>query len=717
MRFYNSLLIFFLFFIFQQRLAAAEIKTIVVTPESFNNYQNIAKDAYIFCDTNNSYNFHQIRTRENLFERIKSNNMNIGFTNKTYWVKFRINYIAEQQEDYYLEVARPITNEVKLYHPNKHGNYQLKESGDGIIFKNRDIPHRKSVFQITLYPNVINTFYLKLSSDGEVINLPIKLWKQEAFRDSDYKDQFFQGIYYGILFFVFIIYFFFYIALKEKSFIFYVLYVLCIALLQFSLDGLSFNFLFPNNIWWANKILLISACGSLIFVTLYARRFLSIPVRLPKYDKLILSFTAIGLLSFFFTVISEITYQLVFPIINAGSLLATLVIFISIFILKYKKFHVCPYFITAFTLLISGAIIFILNNLSLIPNSFLTENGLKLGSGLEVVFLSLSMANKFREIQQEKEKAQQLAFEKLQELNQVTQNINIELEKQVKQRTEEINKQKELIEEKNKDITDSIRYARRIQQAILPNELSINQYLPDSFIFFMPRDIVSGDFYWYKYLRSNVYDKENGEILKPLLVYAVADCTGHGVPGAFMSFIGVNILNASSKEPSVNSPGEALDYLNTNLTSILNSKDQYDINDGMDIAMIAVDLETGFTQFAGANNPVLIFRKTDTGYTMEEIKGDKQPIGANKLMHHSNFTNHTFNLNKGDTVYIFSDGYADQFGGAEGKKYKQKRFKEFLLSIQNENMKIQKQKLYDEFIAWKGNLDQVDDICIIGIRY
>lgn len=717
MRFNLKIRLLVLFIFFWQHISAAEIRTIIVSPESFKEYLHLAKDAYIYCDTNNQYNFHQIRTYENLFTRINTNNLNIGFTNKTYWVKFRINYIAEQSEEYYLEVARPITNEVKLYHPDKYGRYELKQSGDGIEFDKRDVPHRKSVFKITLYPNVVNTYYLKLSSDGEVINLPIKLWKQEALRDTDYKDQFFQGIYYGVLFFVFIIYFFFFLALKEESFKFYVLYVLSIALLQFSLDGLSFNFIFPNNIWWANKILLISACCSLIFVTLYARRFLSIPERLPKYDKLLLTFTGIGIISLIFTVISEKTYQITFPIINAGSLLATIAIFISIIILKNKKYKVCPFFFTAFTLLITGAIIFILNNLSLVPNSFLTENGLKLGSGLEVIFLSLSMANKFKEIQQEKEKAQQLAYEKLEELNRVTQNINIELEKQVQLRTEEINKQKILIEQKNKDITDSIRYARRIQQAVLPNEATINQFLPESFICFMPRDIVSGDFYWYKYLKSTVYDTEKGEILKPLLVFSVADCTGHGVPGAFMSFIGINILNASAKEPSVNSPGEALDYLNDKLNELLNSKNIENINDGMDIAMIALDLESGDAQFAGANNPVLIFRKNNNEYTLEEIKGDKQPIGANKLMEHHKFTNHTFNLKKGDTIYIFTDGYADQFGGPDGKKYKYKRFKEFLLSIQNESMEIQKNKLYEEFINWKGDLEQVDDICIIGVRF
>jgi serine phosphatase RsbU (regulator of sigma subunit) len=717
--FSNIILITLLLLVFK-KANAAEIKTIVISNESIKSFQHLAKDAYIYCDTSNKLNFHQIRTRDNLFERIPSNNLNLGFTNKTYWVKFKIRYIADQSENYYLEIARPITSQVILYHPNKFGAYEKKLSGDDFEFNKRDVPHRKSIFLITLYPNVENTFYVKLKSDGEVINLPIKLWKQEAFRDSDYLDQFFHGIYFGILGFVFIIYFFFYVALKEKSFIFYVLYVLNMALLQFSLEGFTFQFLFPYNSYLTNITLLLSACGSQIFVMLYAKSFLNIKERLPKFNSIFILFIILGITSAIMTVASTFTYELTFPLINTTSLLSTILILVSIIVLKIKRKYVCPFFITAFILLMLGATIFILSNLSLVPNSFLTENGLKLGSGLEVIFLSLSMAKKFRQIQIEKEKAQQLAYEKLQEVNRITQNINIELEKQVKQRTEEIYKQKILIEEKNKEITDSIRYAKRIQEAILPDINEFNHLFKESFIYFKPKDIVSGDFYWFKSLRSLVPTNNNEKVLKPLVVFAVADCTGHGVPGAFMSIIGTDILNESAKKAEINSPAEALDFLHFKLTTILNNKknEEFAINDGMDIAMIAIDMETGLTQFAGANNPVWIFRKTDQmHFEFEEIKGDKQPIGAVRLIKHKPFTNHSFNLKHGDSLYIFSDGYADQFGGPEGKKFKYKKLKELLLSIQHEDMQTQKEILHKEFLAWKGDLDQVDDICIIGIRY
>lgn len=244
--------------------------------------------------------------------------------------------------------------------------------------------------------------------------------------------------------------------------------------------------------------------------------------------------------------------------------------------------------------------------------------------------------------------------------------------------------------------------------------------IEDSFIFYKPKDIVSGDFYWFAALRSLIKVNNEEKVLKPIVVFAAVDCTGHGVPGAFMSIIGSNILKASTNEESVNSPAEALDYLHKKVSEALstNNNDAEHIPDGMDIAMIAIDLETGLTQFAGANNPVWIYRRKENAlFEFEEIKGDKQPIGAVDLIEHKPFTNHTFYLNKGDSLYVFTDGFADQFGGPEGKKYKYKRLKEFLHAKQHLSMYDQKIEIEKEFIAWKGDLDQVDDICIIGIRF
>ncbi|MBL7884596.1 MAG: SpoIIE family protein phosphatase [Bacteroidia bacterium] len=262
-----------------------------------------------------------------------------------------------------------------------------------------------------------------------------------------------------------------------------------------------------------------------------------------------------------------------------------------------------------------------------------------------------------------------------------------------------------IIEEKNKDIKDSITYAQRIQQAILPPSDRIDNILNDYFILYKPKDIVSGDFYWYASLKTTPLD---GKPQEDIVVIAAVDCTGHGVPGALMSIIGTTILNQSISDKEVNSPADALKFLNKQLARNLNS-----INDGMDMAFCAINFHKMEMQFSGANNPLYIVR----GKQFIEVKADKQAIGADHQNSDSKeFTNHTIKLEKGDCVYLFTDGYADQFGGPHGKKYKYKKFQELLLEIQDNSMKEQEFLLNYHHEQWKGDLEQVDDILVIGIK-
>lgn len=270
--------------------------------------------------------------------------------------------------------------------------------------------------------------------------------------------------------------------------------------------------------------------------------------------------------------------------------------------------------------------------------------------------------------------------------------------------------QKEEIEEKNNEILSSIRYAKRIQEAILPTNELLKELFEEQFVYYNPRDIVSGDFYWATRVRITPNGNEASE--QYVHLFALADCTGHGVPGAFMSLIGKNILEQSSKEKTVNSPAEALDYLNSKILSSLNQKgSEGNIRDGMDIVMVAIDIKTRSLQYAGANNPIYIIRNKE----LMTIKADKQAIGS--LPEYTKpFTNHKMQMEKGDCIYLFTDGYADQFGGPDGKKFKYKQLQELLISISHLPMEEQKTILHNRFVEWKGKLEQVDDVCIIGVR-
>jgi serine phosphatase RsbU (regulator of sigma subunit) len=258
----------------------------------------------------------------------------------------------------------------------------------------------------------------------------------------------------------------------------------------------------------------------------------------------------------------------------------------------------------------------------------------------------------------------------------------------------------EIIEEKNKDILDSIKYARRIQEAILPPPHLAKKILPENFILYKPKDIVSGDFYF--------LDKRAEH-----LIVAAVDCTGHGVPGALMSVVGHNGLTRAIKERELTKPSDILDFLNRSVNETLRQTyEESAVKDGMDIALCSFDTKKNIIQFAGAHNPLWRIRNNE----LTEIRADKQPIGAFMGEFQQPFTNHELDMETGDVFYIFTDGYADQFGGERGKKFKSSQLKALLLSIYTKSMAEQKKIVLEVFNAWKGELEQVDDVCIIGLR-
>ncbi len=271
-----------------------------------------------------------------------------------------------------------------------------------------------------------------------------------------------------------------------------------------------------------------------------------------------------------------------------------------------------------------------------------------------------------------------------------------------KQRANQVlEKQKEEIQQKNILITDSIDYAKTIQDAVFPTMQEINNLLPESFILYKPKAIVSGDFYWL----SEVKNK---------LICAVADCTGHGVPGAFMSLLGYNMLEDVVKTSTSIEPGVLLDTLNQQVMQRLSGDDKEEtVKHGMDISLISIDKTTNRLEFAGAHNAIYIVRDRE----LIELKADKMGIGANKKQDRF-FSSQAFNLKESDMIYLFTDGFPDQIGGANRKKFYYPPFKELLVSISQLTMEEQTSKLNDTHIAWMGNkVEQIDDVLIMGIRY
>jgi ligand-binding sensor domain-containing protein/serine phosphatase RsbU (regulator of sigma subunit) len=273
------------------------------------------------------------------------------------------------------------------------------------------------------------------------------------------------------------------------------------------------------------------------------------------------------------------------------------------------------------------------------------------------------------------------------------------LERKVTERTEELRIEKMKVEEAHKDIKDSILYAKKIQSAILPSEEDFRKLLPDSFILFRPKDIVSGDFYWISEHRDHLF-------------FAVGDCTGHGVPGGFMTMLGSGLLNELVNEHGVTEPADILNKLRDKIIVSLKQTGRSGENkDGMDIVLMRLDKEGKQLCYAAANNGFILIRDEK----ITEFAGDKQPVGiyGDEI---KPFTQHKIDLQNGDCIYSFTDGYPDQFGGPKGKKFKYRPLNELLLSVSHLQPYYQKEKLEKNFTEWKGTLEQVDDVCIIGIK-
>jgi len=611
--------------------------------------------------------------------------------------------------EWYLEVGDGLVDiEVFIPKENNSSSFEKINLGYSLPFKDRIIQTDRFIIPLNLPKNQETTIYLRLESN--YFHAPIHIAPITYYLERDHNIDIAEGMYYGFVVVMFFYNFFIFLRLRERGYVYYVAYLVFFGLAMAQLRTHGFEFLW-SDLPELNKYNPVLYSLSGIFAGLFLIDFLDTKKNSRFFHIILYVITVIfalgGLASIIgFKGIATFIIQAIGAVSTLNALAAAIFVY-------YKGYKPAKYIILAWTFYLLGVLLFVLAGASIIPYNSFTSSSILFGSAIEMVLLSVALADKIDFYKKKQAELQTQMYHKSEEHRKFIETQNKRLEERVVERTEELhvvneelsvnldrlNEQNIIIQQKNQDITASITYAKRIQQAMLPSLDEISSVFKNSFVFFKPRDIVSGDFYYFKQINKKV-------------ILGAIDCTGHGVPGAFMSLIGNDLLNEIVESKSVTRASHILDKLDEGIVKVLRQNDTQ-IRDGMDAAFCVYDMEEQTVEYAGAKNPLIYIQNGE----LKRIKGDKHSIGGNLIKNqttHRPFLTHTIPIEDNTSFYLFSDGFQDQFGGDKDRKFTTKRFRETLLEASKLPFSEQENFLENTLKNWIGDNRQIDDILVIG---
>ncbi len=627
------------------------------------------------------------------FKPISGRYVAFPITSGTVWAHFKI--VVHENETFYLRNDLPLINDCRLYKRNG-STWTVSRSGLDIPAESRDVRSATIAFRIMQQPGDTADYFLRLSSYYPMGIAP-EAGPSETFRVLQLNDTVFAGIFFGIMLVMALYNLFLFLTNRDRVYIFYVLYVAGSVLFIALASG--YIIVFPEffrKIYTLNAVLLPAFFG--YFGLLFTMRFLHTKKNTPRLHKLfyllMVGVTATIITGFFLPHLGVQLIQVMGIVLSVICLGAGITI-------NRMGYAPSRFYLLGFGVYMLGLLTYIVVALLGIDTGAMTPPRiLMLSSAIETIILSFAIGDKLNIALREKQAANDKVLDAMRENERIVREQNVILEKKVEERTLEINTQKAVIEEKNKDILDSIHYAKRIQRALLASETLLGKNLPEHFVLYRPKDIVSGDFYW------------AAEVPGEKFLLLTGDCTGHGVPGAFMSLLNISILHEITSGMNITSPENVLNTQREAIIMSLNPEGSEEVSkDGMDCVLCSFDFNNRKLEFACANNPLWVIRNGE----LFDFRPDKYPVGLHEGEKQP-FTRHELDLLPGDVVYTFTDGYADQFGGPRGKKFKYAQLKEVLRSVAALPMHEQKTHLEKTFDAWKGNLDQLDDMLVVGVK-
>ncbi len=666
--------------------------------------------------------------------------------NKTYIARFRLNVVLKHDAEMILKIGdKRHSDSAELYVFKDSTLYLKTQSGMFLPRSHKTIGEGfGSKFAIDLKTEESYTFFVRIKNiAGFKPNFKIEILSFDKHAQIIAQRNLIQGFMQGILWIMLLYNLLTYVFSREKSYLFYAMYVFGISFNILTEKGLFIDYVVPDFPQADPFVFIFGTSNAAIGYFQFVRVFLETKQVFPKWDKVLRWILSVNILMFFVLIAILIVNFNIALTVNISNLLNFIgllfgIVFL-IFLMKHGNQN-ARFFVFGTLFMALGTLITILLQLTGAEVSFDKGYFMNIGTIIQILIFSVGLGYKMKLNEIEKQHVQKQLIEQLTENEALQTKVNRELEEKVRERTseieeqkteleatanqllernEEINQQKEellatsenlefanreirlqkeLVDDINKDISDSINYAARIQSAMLPEQSLMKSLFSDFFIIFKPRDVVSGDFYWVRNLRG-------------FTIIAVGDCTGHGVPGAFLSMLGISLLNEIVRTNSVSTAGEALDELRKNLKEALHqtSIDSHS-KDGIDIAFLAINQQTNIAFFAGAHSKIVVVRNS----VSEIYSGDKQPVGIHKI--EKAFTNHVINLQTGDRIYMYSDGYIDQFGGLHNEKFKIKRFNHLLSSLQTLSMSEQSAHITKILSEWQGTYPQIDDIVVLGLQ-
>ncbi len=628
------------------------------------------------------------------FQELPNLYPNFGFVSHDVWFRFVLKNPSGDTVRTFLRLSNPNLDEIDLYQQKQAAVWkQISKTGDSRPFENRQFKNRNFIIPVSVLPNATDTFLLRVNNGGEQFHFVPSLVSYRYFLEEDADTQLFFGIYFGIIAFIIIFNLFSYFALSDRTALWYASYVFCLGMLQISLVGIGSYRLWGGE-YFCNRANPFFASTSVFFLLYFCMDYLKTKVIMPKVHQVFRGFQGVILACIVFSLVpTDFCYKISVVGINVITLMLNVLILPVAYFAIRKNIREAKLFLIAFMVLIVTVFGFVLKNFGILPSNFLTDFGMQIGSSLESILLSIGIVLKYKS-------TRETAIESLQNLNDMTERANVMLEQKVAIRTQEVEKQKSQLEYKNEQILSSISYAQRIQESLLPSSQTIQDLLPESVLWYAPKDIVAGDFYWVNHRKFKGVN---------WVFFAVGDCTGHGVPGAMMSVLCVNALESAFKELDGPDPGilleKAADFLNNNLKS-----ESQQLTDGMDISMACFNPETNVLHWAGANNPLWILRQNG----IIQYAPTKRPVGKTDII--TPFATNLIQLQSKDRLFLFSDGYVDQFGGVLNKKFKRNNFLKVIEKHSDLDPVNHMDAIKGAFYSWKGDEEQVDDICIFQVE-